>query len=64
MLSLFLDPHCLYVSMYLYCTQSQFLCEFLCDFYHQSKYRLYRFRHPRYNTRIVSTRDTIFRYFD
>ena len=27
-----LDPYCIDVSMYLYCTQSQFLCDFQCDF--------------------------------
>ena len=27
-----LDPYYIDVSMYLYCTQSQFLCDFQCDF--------------------------------
>ena len=34
MLSLFLDPYCIDVSMYLYCTQGQALCDFQCDFCH------------------------------
>ena len=32
MLSLFLYPYCIDVSMYLYFTQSQFLCDFQCIF--------------------------------
>ena len=32
MLSLFLDPYCIDISLYLYCTQSQFLCDFQCIF--------------------------------
>ena len=62
MFSLFLD--CIDVSIYLYCTQSEFLCDFQYDFSHQNKYRLNRLKQPQYDTHIISTRDTIFRYFD